>query len=195
MKVGTSKSKGNRFERDIAKKLSIWYFQDPDALIRNPGSGSIATIRSAQNGSKEAYMGIPAGDIMQIKRHDLPFPFSVEVKHHKVLVLEHLLFEKKNSLIYKFWRQCTRDAGISGKIPLMIFKENYKNPVVCLENTPELSSKIKVFNPWHYILTKSFCVTQLDNFLEDPTWANIFSDLEKNEEINQQEEDCNDPIF
>jgi len=39
-KQSTSKSKGNSFEREVAKTLSIWIYKDPNALRRHPTSGA-----------------------------------------------------------------------------------------------------------------------------------------------------------
>lgn len=62
-----SKAKGGRFERECAKKLSIWMFDDGDVLKREPTSGAI----------KSVYVG----DIFPMKQIDWKcFPFMIEAK-------------------------------------------------------------------------------------------------------------------
>ncbi len=61
------KSKGNKMERDTAKSLSIWMFNDQHVLKREPTSGAI----------KHNY----CGDIFPMKQIDWSnFPFLIETK-------------------------------------------------------------------------------------------------------------------
>jgi hypothetical protein len=61
------KRKGNKMESDIAKELSIWMFNDKDALKREPTSGA----------TKQVY----CGDIFPMKQIDWShFPFLIETK-------------------------------------------------------------------------------------------------------------------
>ena len=65
-----AKSKGNGFERKIAKELSIWMFNDENVLKRTPSSGADKCIL--------------CGDIMPMKQMDTSwhqtFPFLIECK-------------------------------------------------------------------------------------------------------------------
>lgn len=66
-KMNTGKAKGNKMERDVAKILSIWMFNDEHTLKREPTSG----------GSKHNY----CGDIFPMKQIDWKnFPFLIETK-------------------------------------------------------------------------------------------------------------------
>ena len=70
MHQGKSKSKGNKFENDIAKILGKWIFNDSTILGRHLTSGAIKTTW--------------VGDIVPVKQ--LPsnfksFPFLIECKH------------------------------------------------------------------------------------------------------------------
>jgi hypothetical protein len=38
-----------------------------------------------------------------------------------------------NLAILKFWKQCDEDARLSQRIPLLIFKRDFHDPVVCIE--------------------------------------------------------------
>ena len=53
------------------------------------------------------------------------WPFSVEVKHHKVVTLskiEKFVEGKKSKLIEKFWNQCTKAAANDGGIPILVLR-------------------------------------------------------------------------
>ena len=72
-KMVLGKAKGNKMERDTAKALSIWMFNDEHTLKREPTSGMV----------KNTY----CGDIFVMKQIDwLNFPFLIETKtgyeHH-----------------------------------------------------------------------------------------------------------------
>jgi hypothetical protein len=121
MRKGASKSKGNFHERKIAKMLSNWYYGEPNALIRTPSSGAVATFRL----DKE----MPCGDIMQVKYYEIPFPFSVESKHYKTADLIELLNGNKSSILIKSWKQAKNECG-ENKKPLLVFTANYKPTLV-----------------------------------------------------------------
>ena len=62
-----SKRKGGQFERDIAKTLSIWMFNDSNVLKREPTSGATKCNYS--------------GDVFPMKQIDWSnFPFIMELK-------------------------------------------------------------------------------------------------------------------
>lgn len=155
MRKGASKAKGNAFEREVAKKLATWYYDDVNALVRNASSGSLYTIREDSD--------LPPGDIVQEKYHEHKFPYSVECKHYKELKLEHLLMGRVRSKLYKFWVQTCRDADKAGLLPLMIWKSNFQETYCCTrlpsKNLRELSHK--------YIATKSLFIFRLSDFLMD----------------------------
>lgn len=67
---GKGKSKGNSFERKVAKELSLWMFNDKDVLRRHPDSGA----------SKQCWTGdvIPLKQLPEIWKGK--FPFHIECK-------------------------------------------------------------------------------------------------------------------
>jgi hypothetical protein len=67
-KSNKSKKMGNNFERKIAKELSIWMFNDPHVLKREPTSGA----------NKHTYIG----DIIPMKQINWHYwPFNIETKY------------------------------------------------------------------------------------------------------------------
>lgn len=61
-----NKARGSNWEREAAKKLSIWLYDDPDVLKRTPSSGADKTIS--------------ASDIMIMKQTDRIFQLHIECK-------------------------------------------------------------------------------------------------------------------
>tara|TARA_Y100000310_G_C20438469_1_gene694888 strand:+ start:83 stop:610 length:528 start_codon:yes stop_codon:yes gene_type:complete len=169
MQPGKSKEKGNRFERKIAKELGEWYYNDKNALIRSPSSGALATIRN--------FTTPVAGDIYQIKYVTTEFPFCVELKHHKDFNIEHLLFPRKSSRLWKAWEQCKRDANAVHKIPLLIYKQNYGTQIAVIQiKEPEkyfktyfLSGHVAQTNNFTIMPFKIFKKIQPEQFSKKPS--------------------------
>jgi hypothetical protein len=119
MRKGGGKPKGNANERAEARRLSQWFYGDPNVLIRTQSSGAMATVRQ---------VAIGLNDIMQLKRHDEPFPFCVELKHLKDPVLLGDLFRVK-STFRQAWTQCVIAADLTpGHEPLLIYRSNRHAP-------------------------------------------------------------------
>lgn len=137
MKIGKSKSKGNKFENEISKILGQWIFDDQDVLQRHLTSGS----------NKRVFVG----DIVPIKT--IPwkyFPFILECKNGyknqipnlaNQAILENWLTKLINEkteqqriiiLIVRFHHQHTlfiTDTVLNIYCPL-IFNLKYKNSIV-----------------------------------------------------------------
>jgi len=85
MRKGGGKSKGNQFERDQARLISLWLSngEDPDLLWRSSSSGGRAS--SGKTTAHFGDLGIQKTDSLyteQAKRFlDI---FSVEIKRYKV---------------------------------------------------------------------------------------------------------------
>jgi hypothetical protein len=124
MRRGGGKQKGNRHEWKIAKELSIWYYGEPNALVRNSNSGAVATVRLDRT--------MPAGDLQQVKYFERPFPYSVECKHLKDVDLMDLLTNRKSGNLTRAWKQTLHEKQ-DGKIPLLVFTANHK-PTFCVSD-------------------------------------------------------------
>jgi hypothetical protein len=107
-----SKVKGNRNELEVTKLLSDWTGHE---FTRVPMSGGLRWKNR---------MDI-CGDVINVDP-GFSFPFSVEAKSYKNLGLPVGLGRtlRSNSIIYRFFDQCSSDAKASNKIPLLIVREN-----------------------------------------------------------------------
>lgn len=109
MAVGTkinSRSKGNRNERNAAKLLATWTSKE---FSRTPSSGG---LNWKSSNSK--------GDIVCTTEGHY-FPFCIEVKAHREINFQHLLYNKTPKIL-EFWEQCLRDALRAKKIPLLMMR-------------------------------------------------------------------------
>jgi hypothetical protein len=107
-----SKVKGNRGELAAAKLLSKWLDME---VVRVPQSGGLHWQHSAR----------VCGDVI-VTDPKFDFIFSVEVKSYKNLGLKDGFDVelRKNSIIYKFFNQCQKDAQAAGKIPFLMVRHN-----------------------------------------------------------------------
>lgn len=103
------KKKGNKNERVVA---NWWKEYTGREFQRTPSSGGLRW-KKADN---------IAGDIVCSEPNYI-FPFSIEVKAHKVINFAHLLYDV-NSDIDQFWEQAKDDAKRAKKIPMLFMRYN-----------------------------------------------------------------------
>lgn len=101
-------------ERVVAKKLGAWWGV---TFRRTPSSG--AWSKNSQRGSVADEFH---GDI--VAPYGSNFPFSVECKSYESLELYKSLYGIPE--LFGWWEQCKEDADRSGKIPLLVMRENRK---------------------------------------------------------------------
>lgn len=109
------KQKGNRNELVVAKLLSEWTGSE---FTRVPMSGGLRW-KNAVNICGDVVSTDPSFD----------FPFSVETKHIKYLGIDWKDLNqgyqlRKNSVLYRYFEQASRDAERAGKKPLLIIRQN-----------------------------------------------------------------------
>ena len=145
-KKNTSKSKGSGFERDVAKRLTLWISgQNKEYWFwRTPGSGSMNTL---------GHSDVAAGDIISIKPEGEWFldKYSIEAKNGYPSSSFHKhLKSVKNDEIRLFWEQCVNDANRADKLPMLIYKKKQNNALLGiselkgilkqkLQNTPSIT--------------------------------------------------------
>ena len=139
--------KGASFEREMCKYLSLWWTEGKhdDVFWRKRVRSTRKSIDAKfQLGDIKAER--PEGeDLMKMFSIELKTGYSVgrKGKHVKNVpwdLLDIIDFRKgskdiEKKTIIKFWRQCTRDAEIDNKYPLLIFKRDFHVPVVCIHST------------------------------------------------------------
>jgi len=122
---GGSKKKGSSYERDLSKYLTDWmggnhkkqYF-----IWRTPSSGGILTKCHTQTQM--------AGDLISCHPNSEFFfnKVTIEAKHgYKDAVFDKLISQNKNKTILDFHLQSTRDAKLSNKYSMVIYKNGTTN--------------------------------------------------------------------
>ena len=102
-----SRSKGNKFEAELAKTLSAWWGEEK-AFRRTPLSG--------------AWDKRAGGDLVAPEG----FPFTVEAKHREDWELHHPLLKRREGevcVLDQIWLQALRETS-KGKRPLLLFTKN-----------------------------------------------------------------------
>jgi len=138
--------KGENFERKISRDLSLWFSNGKrdDIYWRN------------RNRSRQINSKYQLGDIVceVSEGEDLTKLFSIEIKSgysktKKGKIVKNIpwdlldiidFIEHKDKLIYlsqieKFWNQTSRDAKLSKREPLLIFKRDFHSPSVMMKRS------------------------------------------------------------
>lgn len=140
MKKGGGKAKGSEFERQVCKALSKWLsgVGNDSLLWRSAMSGGRATIGLKEGVSRSAQ----SGDISAVDAEAYNFieRYSVECKFVKDLNIQGLIYGTQSGII-QHWGQTCCDANSSGKLPMLIAKQNHKPPLVGLSTPSYRESK------------------------------------------------------
>ena len=132
--------KGASFEREVSTKLSLWWSNQTrsDIFYRTPGSGGRFTNRR-KSGKDTANH---AGDQLASDPSGQPLMdcWSVECKTgygkktdsgvNRWDILDFLDSRQKEPILQKMWAQCKRDAELSNKEPILIFRRNNRAPCI-----------------------------------------------------------------
>ena len=130
-KKAKGKGKGQQFERDICRKLSLWV---------SGGKSKNLFWRSSQSGGRATTLrkigeclSVHAGDIAAIDPQGVPFinQFFIECKRLKSMDLGLLFYRHLQGRLGPIWKKCCKQAGQYNKTPLLIFKENGKPEMIC----------------------------------------------------------------
>lgn len=147
-------AKGGNFEREISKQLSLWFTDGKSELgfYRTAGSGGRATSR--HRGKKEVKQE-DFGDIKAETDECKPFTdfFCIElktgyatkskstakkhegnqvIKLNNWAILDELDSRKEKSQFITFWEQVVRDADLTNREPLLIFRREQKYPCIAM---------------------------------------------------------------
>ena len=172
MKPGGGKSKGSSWERECAKKLSLWLTngEKSDVLWRSAMSGGRHTV-----GLKTGIgYSSQAGDLSSIdeRGHRFISKYTVECKFYKDLYINSLVYGI-NKGISCFWEQAIRDARSVNKLPILIAKQNrYPALIGLTEPSAYLlfggnpNNKILVYCP-----SKDLQLFYFDDFLKEAAFT------------------------
>lgn len=132
--------KGSSFEREISKQLSLWWSEGKrdDIFYRSHSSGARFTQRK-KIGKTTAYQ---AGDItcsdpegeMLIKNWNIECKTGYGSKTKSGInrwdILDFVDSKQKIPILQQMWNQCKRDAEITNREPVLIFRRN--NRLSCI---------------------------------------------------------------
>jgi hypothetical protein len=125
MRAGGGKSKGSQFERDVAKRLSLWVTagKKEDVYWRAAMSGGRATV--AKKAGRDVRQ---SGDIVAVapEGHALTNLFYIECKFYADLCVDSFLIENVGVLA-KFWQHANKEAAKYQRCPMLIVKENRRD--------------------------------------------------------------------
>lgn len=177
-------NKGSNFERLVCRALSLWWSNTlrDDIFWRNRTKITTKTPHAERQ----------LGDITITDSDGAPFIdlFSIECKAGYSLskkkktvnnvpwdLLDVIDGKKKKNLIYAFWEQCSSDAELSNKFPLLVFKRDYHKKVVCtngyvLARLEEYAGKAPLTTDEE---ASSTCLILQDNTLDSPLYLYSFS--------------------
>lgn len=147
-----SKAKGNSFERQISKDLSLWWSdgEKDDLFWRTQNSGGRFTIRM-KDGLQTTGQ---SSDITSTNSESELFTkkFSIECKNYKNVDLWNL-FEENGDLI-KWWNDLENICILEKLNPLLIVHANYKPTIIlCNHFMKNLLNKCSVEYKFKIILS------------------------------------------
>ena len=139
--------KGENFERDQCRFLSLWWTEGKhsDVFWRSRVRATRKTP-NAKHQLGDIKSDSPEGEgLMKVFSIELKTGYSVGKKGKTVKnvpwdLLDLIDYRKgsedlEKKQIIKFWRQTVTDAEISERIPLLIFKRDFHVPVVCIQSS------------------------------------------------------------
>lgn len=134
MRAGGQKSKGNNYENQLAKELSLWLTRQirSDVLERSPASGGKSTVARRKNQIASHI----AGDLIATcdEGHLLIDRFVIEAKHRNEegININGLVFNTAKSGIIAFWIKLLEECNQTNKLPMLIFKQNNRPSLIGL---------------------------------------------------------------
>lgn len=131
-RASKGKAKGSDFEREMCKRLSLWWTGGDSDQVFWRNSGFLAR---GPKGCVEHQFG----DMHAIDERGqlLVKQVNVEFKFYKDLRILDIIDkpDKMHVTLLDHWRQCVDDAEKSGREPMLVAKRNFAEPfVVCLHD-------------------------------------------------------------
>ena len=149
-----SRTKGNTFERAVAKRLNTRF--NTEEFCRTPGSGAFGTTHKLPQ-----YLKVH-GDLITPEN----FKFIIEAKRGYDLQLEDLW--KPNSNFYKFIKQAKRDGQAGGRDWLLIYKKDRQKEIVVSEIEFTIQPIIQVKGKYNVYLFEEILELHSSNFFHNP---------------------------
>lgn len=164
---------GDKFERKIAKQLSLWWTRGADqyVFVKRRGSGGSRPDKTGESGY--------GGDIHADKPIGFPFVnvLNLELKNTKDMDPSQLLVAEGKFM--DAWRQCNSDAARTKREPCLIYKRE-KVVGICFrkEFFKRLNTLNKVSLYEHAYVNILFCwdlvILSFDDFLKHTNPDDVF---------------------
>jgi|GEM_PF-1853170 len=124
--MANGKRKGNNYERDISKALSLWVSlgSRDDIFWRSQNSGARHTTRNKKHMTLEGQSGDIAATCSGPSEAFIKI-FCVEIKRYKDINLWGIIKQTKKGIL-TFWKQAESKAKEVNKVPVLIVKEDFK---------------------------------------------------------------------
>lgn len=158
-----SSEKGARWEREVARELSLWLTdgQDDTQLWRSTQSGGWSNRDEKQVGDLQAN-GVVGKEFRDI--------FSVECKHRKEIDFYHV-FSQSDPDILVWWHKHVQECLEYSLCPLLIMKRNYY-PVL-------IGAHKEIFNKFLEDLDETITINRRLMFVELEEFLNLDVDRVK----------------
>jgi len=135
--------KGSAYERELASLFSLWWSEGKrdDIFGRSAGSGGRFTAR--RKSGKDTFL--QGGDIVATDAEGEPLMkallieaktgYGTKVSGEIVRwdILDFMDSRQEKPVLAKMWEQCYRDAAISNRTPVLIFRRNRRSPCMLIE--------------------------------------------------------------
>jgi len=181
------KSKGNKYERDTAKKLSIWMFSDPTILYKHEDSGARKIVYN--------------GDITPKHISKYPwdiFPFVIECKNGYKNNIPTLMNQNH---LKKWLKKLLEERTDEQRIPVFIAQYHHQIPIlmttIILRHGYMLALVVNTKNSSEFFYVYKFNDLLKRDFLSVmPDWFEGVIKKDVNQEINTQKDESkiNDSI-
>lgn len=157
------KTKGNGFERRVAKILSDWAGVQ---FMRTPASGAIHNFKDKRVVS-DIVPPLSVGN----------FPFSIECKKVECSWELSSIIEGTSQTLKDHWKQCSEDAAREGLIPMLVFSKNFRGVYAILRRVDFLSTKVDIYPRLEVHLGDAFplVIFRLKDFLATLSCAKLVS--------------------
>jgi len=142
-------AKGGDFERSFSKELSVWWGGKDDIFWHTCGSGARATVRNKRGKDAASQFGDifatdEAGKMLE-DNWSIELKTGYAVKSSKKLtdkngkqvkilnrwdLLDLLDSAQATPKFDEFWNQAKRDAELSHRTPVLVFRRNLRTPCI-----------------------------------------------------------------
>ena len=146
----SGKSRGSAFEREVAELFSLWWTdgERDDIFYRSHSSGGRFTARK-KGGKDTALQGgditctDPTGEpLVRAWNMELKTGYGTKTKSGLIRwdILDFIDSRQRTPILMNMWEQCKRDADLTGREPVLIFRRNNRLP--CIMFTHKYYSKL-----------------------------------------------------